>query len=558
VNANPTGATSLSDESSVRIPVDVRRFPWIRRLAADYAYDFRSVAPFFSGDPADRAAWAAAIERTQRHDRGRTAIAAIIGAQQERRAAPPRALEAARLLANRSTVAVLTGQQAGLFGGPVFTLLKALTAIKLAEQVARDHNVPAVAIFWIDAEDHDWEEVRSCSVFDSELAVRTVALPARSGVDAAPVATVRLDESIVSALDELEQLLPATEFRAGLVAQLRRAYAPGVGMAEAFGRWMEQVLGDRGLIVYDSSDPASKPLAGSVFARELSMPGQTARLAALAGSDLVARGYHSQVHSQDDGLALFHLDGDHGGRRAIRQQDGQFVVGDARYPMSALVQQATDAPGGFSPNVLLRPVVQDTLFPTICYVAGPNELAYLGQLRGVYEHFGVPMPLMYPRASATLLDSAALRFLTKYKLPLEALQAQDEAALNDLLKSQIPPAVEESFAAASHTIETEMQRLVQSVPAIDPTLEGAARSTLGRMQHDLQTLHGKMIQAAKRRDETLRRQFIHARTLAFPNGHAQERTVGFLSFLNEYGPALVDRLVEELPLDLGRHWIVTI
>lgn len=234
------------------------------------------------------------------------------------------------------------------------------------------------------------------------------------------------------------------------------------------------------------------------------------------------------------------------------------MVGDTRFAMSTLVQQATEAPGGFSPNVLLRPVVQDTLFPTICYVAGPNELAYLGQLRGVYDHFGVPMPLMYPRASATLLDSAALRFLTKYKLPLEALQAQDEAALNELLKTQIPPAVEESFASASRTIETEMQRLVEAMPALDPTLEGAARSTLGRMQHDLQTLHGKMIQAAKRRDETLRRQFIHARALAFPNGHAQERTVGFVSFLNQYGPALVERLNEELPLDLGRHWIVTI
>ncbi len=542
----------------MRIPVDVRRFPWIRRLAADYAYDFRAVAPFFSGDPADRAAWASAIERTQRHERQRSAIAEVIGAQQQRRGAPSPAVDAGRLLADRKTVAVLTGQQAGLFGGPVFTLLKALTALKLAEQVARDHHVPAVAIFWIDAEDHDWEEVRSCSFFGGDLAVRTVALPPRSGADAAPVATVQLDDSIVRALDELEQLLPATEFRSGLVAQLRHAYAPGIGMAEAFGRWMEQVLGERGLIVYDSSDAASKPLAGDIFARELSMPGQTARLAALAGTDLVARGYHSQVHAQDDGLALFHLDGSQGGRRAIRQQDGQFMVGDTRFAMSALVQQATDAPGGFSPNVLLRPVVQDTLFPTICYVAGPNELAYLGQLRGVYDHFGVPMPLMYPRASATLLDSAALRFLTKYKLPLEALQAQDEAALNELLKTQIPPAVEESFAAASRTIETEMQRLVDAMPALDPTLEGAARSTLGRMQHDLQTLHGKMIQAAKRRDETLRRQFIHTRALAFPNGHAQERTVGFVSFLNQYGPALVDRLNEELPLDLGRHWIVTI
>jgi uncharacterized protein YllA (UPF0747 family) len=202
--------------------------------------------------------------------------------------------------------------------------------------------------------------------------------------------------------------------------------------------------------------------------------------------------------------------------------------------------------------------VQDTIFPTVCYVAGPNELAYLGQLRGVYDHFGVPMPLMYPRASATLVDSATARFLNKYGMPLESLQPQDEAALNDLLKSQIPPIVEDSFAGASRAIEAEMNTLIQAIPALDPTLEGAARSTLGRMQHDLQTLHGKMISAAKRRDETLRRQFIRARALAFPSGHAQERTIGFVSFLNQYGPALVSRLDDELPLDLGRHWIVTI
>ena len=466
-----------------------------------------------------------------------------------------RAREAGRLLADSRTVAIVTGQQAGLFGGPLFTLLKALTALKLANQVSRDHSVPVVAIFWIDAEDHDWEEIRSCTVFDADLTPRTVSLPPRPGAEPAPVATIKLDDAVVGALDETERVLPPTAFREDLLAELRRSYAPGTGMADAFGQWLEQVLGGRGLVVYDSSDARSKPLVSSVFARELSMPGQTVKLASLAGSDLIARGYHAQVHPQDDSAALFRIEG---GRRAIRRQDGQFIVGDERFPTDALLRQATERPTGFSPNVLLRPVVQDTIFPTICYVAGPNELAYLGQLRGVYQHFGVPMPLMYPRASATLLDSAAVRFLTKYKLPLEALQAQDEAALNELLRAQIPPVVEESFTVASQTIEQQMTRLVEAIPALDPTLEGAARSTLERMQRDLQTLHGKMIQAAKRRDETLRRQFIRARALAFPGGHAQERTIGFVSFLNQYGPALVERLDEELPLDLGRHWIVTI
>jgi bacillithiol biosynthesis cysteine-adding enzyme BshC len=537
----------------VRIPVDVRRLPWIRKLAADYAYDFRALAPFFTGDPSNRTDWAHAIARTQAHPRRGPEIASVIAAQQRRRRAPSRAIEAGERLADSGTVAVLTGQQAGLFGGPLFTLLKALTALKLADQVSREHNVPGVAIFWVEAEDHDWNEVRSCTVFDAQLEPREVALPPRAA-EPTPVARIMLEDSIGDLIDELAHLLPATEFTPALIKQLRESYAPGVGMADAFATWLERTLGDRGLIVYDASDPGAKPLAAEVFARELAT-GQTARLAAATGSDLVARGYHAQVHALDDNLAMFLLDGN---RLAIRQQDSQLVAGEKSYAPVALQQEARLRPGAFSPGVLLRPVVQDTLFPTVCYVAGPNELAYLGQLRGVYAHFGVPMPLIYPRATATILDSASLRFLTRYRLPLETLQPQDEATLNALLEAQIPPAVEEAFARASRTIDAEMAKLIAAIPALDATLEGAVKSTLGRMHHDLQALHGKMIQAAKRRDETLRRQFIHARALAFPGGHAQERTIGFVSFLNQFGPALVDRLIDELPLDIGHHWVVTI
>jgi bacillithiol biosynthesis cysteine-adding enzyme BshC len=542
-----------STESSV-LAVDVRRFPWIRRLAADYAYDFPSVAPFFAGDPADSTAWAQAISRTQAHPRARKEIADVVAAQQRRRGAPPRAIEAAQTLADAETVAIVTGQQAGLFGGPVFTLFKALTALKLADRVTREHRVPCVVVFWIDSEDHDWDEVRTCHVFDESLNRRAISLPPDAGGGPAPVSSVRLDDAILAALQELDSVLPATEFKQPLLDDLRRIYSPGAGMAEAFGGWLERILGDRGLIVYDAADPAAKPMAGAVFGRELTTPGETSRRAAAAGSDLVARGYHSQVHPQD-ALALFHLEG---GRRAIRQQNGRFVVGDDTYPPSALVEQAADRPAAFSPNVLLRPIVQDALFPTICYVAGPNELAYLGQLRGVYQHFGVPMPLMYPRTSATLVDSSALRFLTKHDVPLESLQQQDESALNTLLASQIPASVSQSLDAAGTAIEEVMARVVAAMPALDPTLEGAARSTLGRMQHDLQTLRSKTIQSAKKRDETLRRQFMRTRALVFPGGEPQERAIGFVSFLNQYGPALVQRLEQQIPLELGSHWIVVV
>src|SRR6185503_19691780 len=201
---------------------------------------------------------------------------------------------------------------------------------------------------------------------------------------------------------------------------------------------------------------------------------------------------------------------------------------------------ALEHPERFSPNVLLRPIVQDTLFPTICYAAGPSELAYLGQLREVYDHFELPMPLIYPRASATLVDSATIRFLTKYDVPLEDLQPQDEAALNRLLQAQLPPAVDAAFSAAERTIGESMQQVIDVVGSVDPTLAGAAKSTLGKIEHEVKTLQGKMIQAAKRRDETLRRQFTRAQSQTFPQGHPQERMLSIVYFLNQYGPALID------------------
>jgi bacillithiol biosynthesis cysteine-adding enzyme BshC len=554
LQANPSELST----SGAAVSIDVRRLPGIKRLAADYAYAFGALAPFFAGDPSDRTAWADAVARTQSHPRRSRELAAVIRAQQQRRGAPPAALAAAERLSDPRTVAILTGQQAGLFGGPLFTILKALTALKLAEQVTREHGAPAVAVFWIEAEDHDWDEVRSCTVFDGEMATRTVNLPPRTG-DPLPVAAVTLDTGIADVLTELEQILPPTEFRTSLIADLRAAYAPGIGMADAFGRWIERVLGDRGLVVYDASDPAAKPLVADLFSRELSSPGQTAKLAAQAGADLVARGFHVQVQApgdNGDGVALFRIDSH--GRRPIQARNGGFIINDQPVAPAALAQEAAERPAAFSPSVLLRPIVQDTIFPTACYVAGPNELAYLGQLRGIYARFGVPMPLMYCRASATLVDSAAARFLAKHNFAFESLQVQDDSMLNELLRTQIPAEVDQALAAATRAIEEHMAHVIDVMPALDPPLEGAARTTLTRMQKDLETLQGKTIQAAKRRHETLRRQFVRTRALAFPNGHAQERTISFVSFLNQYGSSLVERLWQELPVGLGQHWIVTI
>jgi bacillithiol biosynthesis cysteine-adding enzyme BshC len=382
-----------------------------------------------------------------------------------------------------------------------------------------------------------------------------VTLDALPGAGEGPVAKVRLDERITAVLEQLRATLPATEFTSELLATLGRAYRPGHGMADAFGLWLESVLGHRGLVVFDASDAAAKPFAAQLFAREIEHPGEASRLADEAGAALRALDYHAQVTPQEGSLALFSL---RSSREPIRKQGDAFVSGATVESKAELLARLERAPETFSPNVLLRPLVQDTLFPTVCYVSGPSELAYLGQLGGIYRAFGLPMPLIQPRATATILDANALRFLTRNAFPLEALRAQDEAALNELLQAQLPPSVEASMHDAARAVEDRLTRLASEVRQIDPTLEGATSSTLGRMQDDLKKLHGKIIQAAKRKDDTLRRQFHHAQAQAFPAGHPQEREIGFVYFLDIYGPALVERLLDDLPLDLGVHWVIAV
>jgi len=546
---------TVGPETAARVGVDLRRFGWIRPLASDYAYNFPNVASLYAGDPASPDAWREAIVRAQRHPRDRAAIAAVLAAQQGRRGAPQQARDAAATLADPQTVAVVTGQQAGVFGGPLFTLLKAVTAIQLARRTAQEHAARAVAVFWVDAEDHDWEEVASCTVLDAAFQPRTITLAPPDGAGEWPVASLILDDRIEASLDELAATLAQTDFTEWAMAALRDAWRPGVRMADAFARWLEALLGPYGLIVFESADPAAKPLVADVFTRELQAPGRTASLADTAGETLASRGHQPQVVPQADSVSLFHLDG---ARRPIRRQGDRFMIGDDARTGQALAEEAAATPARFSPNVLLRPIVQDTLFPTICYVAGPSELAYLGQLGGVYKQFGVPMPLMYPRASATLLDSAATRFLSRYKLAIEELQPQDESALNRLLQTQLPASLEHALKEADEVIHRGMQRVIEAMPALDPTLAGAAKTTLGRMEHDLRALQSKVIHAAKRRDETLRRQFTRAQAQAFPLGHPQERTLAVVFFLNRYGPALIERLLQELPLEMGQHWLLTI
>ena len=536
--------------------IDLRRLPWIRPLVTAYLSDFASVSQLFAGNPQDPAAWRAAIARVRGAPRNRSAIADILVRQLERRNAPAEARAAAASLGNASTIAVLSGQQAGVFGGPLYTLLKAVTAIQLARKVQAEQQTPTVALFWVDAEDHDWAEISKAGILDEELSLRHFTVRPVEGAGTRPVAALTFDAGIEDALRELETALPASEFKAEVMTAVRRRFRPGSGVATAFAGFLDDLLGRHGLVVFESGDPAAKPLVATLFLHELARAGVTARLAREAAAIMGRLGHQPQVEPADDSVALFYVDAN--SRRPIKYRSSEFAIGDQVRPAADVQQEAKAHPERFSPSVLLRPLVQDRLFPTVCYVAGPSELAYQAQLGGVYREFGVEPPLLYPRASATIVDSGAARFLEKSGVAFETLQAQDEGALNRLLESLLPPALEQTLEETERGVAEGAARLKAAVVSVDPTLSGAVDTTLDRIRETLKTLHGKIIQASKRKDETLRRQFHRTRALVFPGGQPQERILCTAFFLARFGPALIDRLLETLPLETNKHYLLKI
>jgi bacillithiol biosynthesis cysteine-adding enzyme BshC len=546
---------AASRAGAVRDAIDPRRFPWTRPLLLAYTQDFPSVAPWFAGNPKDTAAWRAAIGRVQQSPRDRALTGQVLARQLERRGAPAPARAAAARLADPGTVAILTGQQAGAFGGPLFTLLKAVTAIQLARSISASHGVTAVPVFWVDGEDHDWDEVRTARVLDRDFSPVDIDIAA-SGAGDGPVARRLLDDTIGAAIDRLGQVLAPTEFTGELIERLGRHYRPGAGVATAFAGWIEDLLGAQGLVVFEAADADSKPAVAGLFAREVDAP-CASRLARQAGDALRQSGHAPQVEPAEDAVALFYLD--ERGRVPIRRQGhGGYLIGDRPRPLADLQAEAAGHPERFSPNVLLRPLVQDRLFPTVAYVAGPAELAYQAQLGAVYRAFGVEPPLLYPRASATLLDSGAVRFLERHALPIEDLQGQDDSTLNRLLEAQLPAAVEGAIGHAERFLTEQAGTIRPAVAAIDPTLGGAVDTTIDRVRETFAHLRAKVVQASKRKDETLRRQFDRARALAFPGGKPQERALNLAFFVNRYGPALGERLIEVLPIDTDRHYVVTL
>ncbi len=503
-------------------------------LFREYLAGLPRARAFFPDGGFDLDALNAAAERTLGYSHPRAAVAAILETQQRARG-NPRAAERAAQLADPRSVAVVTGQQPVLFGGPLYVLYKALAAIKVAAALEAKRGTPVVPVFWIASDDHDFEEIRATTLLDASGQLRSLRYAPATPPPALPSFQVRFDDTIAGLVSEAGGIL-ADE---GCRALLERCYRSGASFPEAFGAFLSGLLPS--LVVLEPADPAVKTLMVPVLKRELVERSPSSRASAGIGPRLQAAGYSEQAPVRDGFLNLFVVA--QGQRRALGlTPDGVEIRGlDQRLTTAEAVAWLEREPTAWSPGALLRPVVQDHLLPTAAYVGGPAEIAYHAQIGPTYEALGIPRPVVFPRPGVTLLESGPARALDSESLDFRDLEDDPEARLAQWARDS-SPAVQVAFEQARAAIEARLSDVADALGAVDPTLKAAAESAKGRALHQVEGLEEKATRALKKRDQTRADRLRRTRDALFPEGKPQERVLGLAGLVGRHGEAAIAEL----------------
>ncbi len=512
--------------------------PGTTKLFADFSYHFDRVARFYPHNPHDPASLAAAAREVDYPDHRRAALASALKDQNGES-------ESLRRFTQPGTLAVVTGQQVGLFCGPAYTIYKALTAARLARDLSA-HGVPAVPIFWLASEDHDFPEVSSTWSFDSSH--KPVRLEVEAPEDALteaklrsrPVGGIRLERPPI---EELRRSLAGFPNADEVVAAVEEAYRPGVTMAAGFRALLQKILAPMGLLLLDPLDPKVRAISAPLVAEALLAAPELKAGLMERSQELIDAGYHAQV-LVDSKTSLFFLL-ENGERVPLRLKDSEF---------GALRDRAAEV----SPNALLRPVMQDYLLPTVAYLGGAAELAYFAQSRVIYDRLLGRMPVVMSRAGFTLLDARADKLIARYHLSLADTLVPEESLKDRIARALVPESVERTFEDTSGDVERQLGRLSEELERFDPTLAASLSKSRAKMFYQIQKVRWKTAREIMRRDTRAVSDAQHLSGLLFPQRHLQERFYSILPFLAKHGFELVDQLYHAVELSCPDHRILTL
>lgn len=514
--------------------------PHTSKLFLDFQYHFDRVARFYNGQPNDPSTFARAASEVRYPDQRRAELVAALRARNGDR-------PALDLLARPGTVAVVTGQQVGLFTGPAYTIYKALTAAHLASRL-NGRGIPAVPVFWLPTEDHDFAEVNHTFVFGPEQRPVLLKVDVSDTADR-PAGAIALD---CPPLKQLEQALDGLPFAPQITAMVRSAYHSGATLGSAFQALLEDLLGKYGFLFVDPLDPAIRRLASPVLREAVRTDHRLHQNLVNRNRELEQAGYHAQVHIEAKTSLVFLLEGNH--RIALRRQNGQFVSRDRRYSVEELAERSEQ----LSPNALLRPVMQDYVLPTVAYVGGPAELAYMAQSQVLYQELLGRMPLMLARSAFTILDARANKLMKRYGLTLPAVFHGEDAVRETVAKHLIPVPIAQEFTDLQRSTAESLQRLRNDLAAFDRTLASAADKSRAKILYQLSKIERKTARETLSRNERAAAESSYTSNLIYPEKHLQERFYSILPFLARHGLGLMDTLYENIHPECPDHKVLVV
>ena len=531
------------------------QIPHTTRLFADFLSYTPTVQPFYPRSPFLREWTREEASKISYDSSRRERVAAILERQNKSWDASAKTLANLERL-RKGAAAVVTGQQVGLFGGPMFAIYKALTAVKLAEE-ATAAGVEAVPVFWLATYDHDLAEVNHVSFPGPDGALQEVATTSHD-VAGAPVSAVRLGDEILPVVEQAASLLGDSE----ATQILRDCYRPGETLGTAFARLYARIFGEWGVIVLDASDRELHGVAEPIYRAAVERADELESALLARGEALEAAGYFQQVKVTSSSVLVFTLQ--EGARTAIHRRGNggttEFVIGSEataeKISQAELLRRIGSAPGAFSPNVLLRPIVQDYLLPTLAYTGGAAETAYFAQAGAVYELLAGRVTPIIPRFSATIVEPKMQRLIERHGIAVQDTFNGPDALREQLAAKGLPEDLQAAFDSAKKSMDANFAAIKEKLTRLDRTLVDAADTAGSKMQYQLERLYTQAARAEAQKSELVSR---HAESLSqalYPDKGLQERGIGSLYYLARYGRDLLHQLHDAIQPDCHDHQIL--
>ncbi|MBU1100966.1 MAG: bacillithiol biosynthesis cysteine-adding enzyme BshC [Bacteroidetes bacterium] len=462
------------------------------------------------------------------------------------------------LLGSDNTLAIVTGQQLGISGGPMYTIYKIMTAIKLSRHLKENFNeYNFVPVFWLEGDDHDFNEVRSLTVFNQANNLESIEynddLPEES--NRGSVGVMEFNGTIEKFASDLKETLRPTEFTDNLIETFKNAYFEGANFKDAFFDLLITLFDEQGLIIFDPLNASVKKELIPIFTKELDEYRKNADKLVLRSADLEET-HHAQVKIRP--INLFILDNKE--RLAIEPADEGYRLKGKRKILTKneLTNIINERPDKISPNVILRPICQDYLLPTAFYIGGPGEISYFAQVLSIYDNFGIEPPIIYPRSSATIIEKNIKSILDKYEMSYEDAYADAKELNKNIVQKLSDIDVESLFSNTDKEIERLLDQLSEKLSGIDPNLTDLVEKSKQRILQTTENMKSKTENADKRRFETALRQIEKAVTMIYPGSNLQEREINYIYFANKYGPDFLTDLYNNLSINIFKHQFIEI